>query len=194
MFAECGLFLFFMPGDSLLFTVGLFAARGDLDQPLWLICVILAVAAFLGNVCGYEIGRRAGPALFKPGSRIFKPKRVDQTVAFFDHYGGRAILLARFVPIVRTFVTLVAGVAEMPRRVFLFWTGLGAVIWGVGVTLLGHWLGGYALIRDHLEALAILVVLVSVIPMGIEALRARRRMAAGREPATSRVLDEDAAH
>jgi membrane-associated protein len=184
IFAECGLMLgFFLPGDSLLFTVGLFIARGDLPTPLWLACVILTGAAFAGNVIGYEVGRATGPAIFNRGnSRIFKQEYVDKTMAFFDQYGPRAIVMARFVPIVRTFITVTAGVGQMDRRKFLTFSGIGAVLWACGVTILGHLLGNVALIRDHIEAALLLVVLVSVVPMVIEYLR--HRSAANRAAAT----------
>ena len=118
VFAECGLLLgFFLPGDSLLFTVGLLIGTGVIKTPLWVACIALTVAAFAGNVSGYEIGRRTGPAIFRrDDSRLFKREYVDKTVAFFDTYGSRAIVLARFVPIVRTFFTVTAGVGRMDRR------------------------------------------------------------------------------
>lgn len=177
LFAECGLLIgFFLPGDSLLFTVGLFAGRGDLDQPLWLICVVLTVAAFAGNVVGYEIGRTAGPKVFnRPDSRLFRQEYVDKTMEFFEKYGARAIVLARFVPIVRTFITVTAGVGRMHRRTYLVYSGIGAVLWATGITLLGYFLGNVAFIHENLEAIAVLIVLVSVIPMGFEILRERRR-------------------
>jgi membrane-associated protein len=131
VFAECGLLLgFFLPGDSLLFTVGMLIGRGTIDQPLWLACTLLTVSAFVGNVVGYEIGRASGPAIFRrPNSRIFKQEYVDKTVDFFDKYGARAIVLARFVPIVRTFITVTAGVGKMDRRRYLTYSGIGAVLW-----------------------------------------------------------------
>ena len=117
VFAECGLLIgFFLPGDSLLFTAGLFVANGSIDAPLWAVCLLLVTAAFVGNVCGYYIGRAAGPAVFdKPKSRLFKPQHVTRTQEFFDRYGNRAIVLGRFVPIVRTFITVMAGVGQMIR-------------------------------------------------------------------------------
>ena len=195
LFVECGLFIFFMPGDSLLFTVGLFVGRGTIHHPLWLVCLVLTIAAFAGNVVGYEIGRKAGPALFhRPDSRLFKQRYVDQTVAFFDKYGARAIVLARFVPVVRTFITVTAGVGRMDRRRFLSYTALGAVLWATGITLLGHSLGSVDFIANNLEAIALLIVLVSVLPMVVEYLRARRK---GRDPRYDEpherqaVLDDD---
>ena len=121
IFAECGLlFGFFLPGDSLLFTVGPAGVPGQGPIPLWVCCLVLFVAAMLGNVCGYAIGAKVGPSVFhREDSRIFKKKYVDQTHEFFDAYGSRAIVLARFVPIVRTFITVMAGIGEMDRRRFL---------------------------------------------------------------------------
>jgi membrane-associated protein len=183
IFAECGLLLFFLPGDSLLFTVGLFIGTGVIHQPLWLACVILTAAAFLGNVVGYEIGRVTGPAIFSHGnSKIFKQEYVDQTMAFFEQYGARAIVMARFVPIVRTFITVTAGVGKMDRRKYLTYTGVGALLWGAGVTVLGRALGSIAFIRDNIEAALLLVVVVSVIPMVVEIVR--HRAAARRAAAT----------
>ena len=175
IFAECGLLLgFFLPGDSLLFTIGLFIGRGDIDFPLWLACVVMASAAFLGNVVGYEIGRAAGPAIFKKeNSRLFKREYVDSTMAFFERYGPVAIVLARFTPLVRTFITVTAGVGKMDRRKYLTYSAVGAVLWAAGITLLGRALGKVPLFRDHLEAGLLLLVVVSVIPMGIEAYRHR---------------------
>ena len=176
LFVECGVFAFFLPGDSLLFTVGLFVGRGNIHHSLWLVCLILTAAVFAGNVVGYEIGRKAGPALFnRPDSRIFKQQYVDQTVAFFDKYGPRAIVLARFVPIVRTFITVTAGVGRMNRRKFLTYTGIGAVIWATGITVLGYFLGSVAFIANNLEAIALLIVAISVLPMVVEVLRARSK-------------------
>jgi membrane-associated protein len=175
IFAECGLLLgFFLPGDSLLFTVGLFVGTGVIHQPLWLACVVLTLAAFVGNVVGYEIGRISGPAIFNRGdSKIFKQEYVDKTMAFFEQYGARAIVMARFVPIVRTFITVTAGVGRMDRRKYLTYSGIGALLWATGVTLLGRVLGSIAFIRDNIEAALLLVVLVSVLPMVIEYLRHR---------------------
>lgn len=176
IFAECGLLIgFFMPGDSLLFTAGLFVAAGAIETPLWLLCVLVTVCAFAGNVCGYWIGVKAGPALFsKPDSRLFKKEYVDKTHEFFDRYGARAIVLARFVPIVRTFITAMAGVGRMdPRRYFVY-SAIGGVLWATGVTILGYFLGQVAFVRDNIDGIAILIVLLSIIPIVIEVLRSRR--------------------
>jgi membrane-associated protein len=204
VFIECGLFFFLLPGDSLLFTVGLLVAEGSIKHPLWLVLVLLTIAAFGGNVAGYEIGRASGPRIVRPGSRLVKQKHIDQTYAFFDRYGPRALVLGRFVPIVRTFITLVAGVGRMDRRRFYLYSGVGALLWAVGVTLLGYFLGTIPIIRNHIETMLIAIVAVSLVPVGIEWLLHRRRAKAGgadagrdprydEAPERQRVVDEDVA-
>ena len=175
VFAECGLLIgFLLPGDSLLFTVGLLISTAVITQPLWLACIVLTVAAFLGNLVGYEIGRRTGPAIFrKDDSRIFKKEHVDKTVAFFDKYGARAIVLARFVPIVRTFITVTAGVGRMDRRRYLTYSGVGGTLWAAGVTILGAQLGRFEFIKTNIEAMLLAIVLVSVLPIAVEFGRGR---------------------
>nr|WP_305076341.1 VTT domain-containing protein [Quadrisphaera sp. RL12-1S] len=177
VFIESGLLVgFFLPGDSLLFTGGLLIATGVLHVPLWLALVLVPLAAVLGDQCGYLIGRRLGPAVFKRAdARFFKPRYVEDAFAFFEKYGGRAVLLARFVPVVRTFVPVVAGVGRMDYRHFAAWNVLGGVLWGAGVTTLGYLLGGISFVRDNIEVILILIVLVSVLPVLVEVLRARRR-------------------
>jgi membrane-associated protein len=177
VFAECGLLLgFFLPGDSLLFTAGLFVAQGAIDTPLWLVCTILVAAAFIGNVTGYWIGYKAGPAIFdKPQSRLFKPEHVVKTQGFFDKYGNRAIVLARFVPIVRTFITVMAGVGRMDPKRYFTYSLIGGVVWAAGVTVLGFWLGQFAFVRENIELMLILIVVLSVLPIVVEVVRARRK-------------------
>jgi membrane-associated protein len=176
IFAECGLFAL-LPGDSLLFVAGLFIAGGwDHSPPIAVACVLISVAAWLGNVSGYAIGHKVGPALFrKPDARLFKQEYVDKTYAFFDRYGNRAIVLARFVPIVRTFITMAAGVGRMPFARFATYSAIGAVLWGTGITLLGYWLGQIAFIKDNIDLIAVVIVFVSVIPMVVEFMRERSR-------------------
>jgi membrane-associated protein len=176
VFAECGLLLgFFLPGDSLLFTAGLFVANGAIGAPLWVICLILVTAAVVGNVCGYYIGRAAGPAIFdKPRSRLFNPAHVVKTQEFFDKYGNRAIVLGRFVPIVRTFITVMAGVGRMEPKRYLTYSLIGGVLWAAGVTVLGYWLGQFEFVRTNIELILILIVAVSILPIVIELIRARR--------------------
>jgi membrane-associated protein len=183
IFAECGLFSI-LPGDSLLFTVGLFAAEGAVtfgSKPatLGVVVVVLTIAAVLGNVVGYWIGYVIGPPLFKPrtswiGRKLFAPQYVTKTHEFFDRYGSRALILARFVPLVRTFVTLVAGVGRMSFRRFISYTAIGGVIWVALVTLLGFFLGNISFVRKNIDLVLVVIVLVSLLPMGLEYLRHRR--------------------
>jgi membrane-associated protein len=181
VFAECGLLIgFFLPGDSLLFTAGLLVAEDVLEYPLWLVCLLISIAAVAGNLVGYQIGAKAGPAVFnKPDSRLFKHEHVEKTSAFFEKYGGRAIVLARFVPIVRTFITVMAGAGRMDYRKYALYTFIGALLWGTGVTVLGYFLGQVAFVRDNIEPILLLIVAVSVLPIAVEGfrawLRSRRR-------------------
>nr|WP_228046508.1 VTT domain-containing protein [Saccharopolyspora sp. HNM0983] len=176
IFAECGLLIgFFLPGDSLLFVAGLFVATGAIATPLWLACLLFGACALVGNITGYWIGRKLGPAMFnKPDSKLFKREHVDKTHEFFERYGARAIILARFVPIVRTFITAVAGVAKMDPKKFFTYSAVGAVLWAMGVTVLGYFLGNIPWIKNNLEAMAIVIVLVSVLPILLEYVKARR--------------------
>ena len=180
VFAESGLLIgFFFPGDSLLFTAGLLVADGTyLRQPLWLMCLLVSAAAIAGDQFGYLFGRRFGPSLFRrPDSRLFKQDNLTRARAFFARYGARSIVLARFVPIVRTFTPIVAGASHMHYRTFLIFNVIGATLWGCGVTTLGYFLGQVAFVRSNIELILIGIVVVSVVPIGIELLRARRRAA-----------------
>nr|WP_307874672.1 VTT domain-containing protein [Frankia nepalensis] len=176
IFAESGLLIgFFLPGDSLLFTYGMLIARGEVDTPIWLACGLIGIAAFAGDQAGYLFGRKVGPALFRrPNSRLFKQENVTKAHEFFERHGPRSIVLARFVPVVRTFTPIVAGVSRMNYRTFVVYNIIGAVLWGIGVTLLGYFLGRIGFIRDNVEAILILIVLISVLPIAFELLRARR--------------------
>jgi membrane-associated protein len=190
IFAECGLLIgFFLPGDSLLFTAGLLSAGGVAGitiAPLWVLLILTPIAAIAGNLVGYWIGYRAGPAIFnKPNSRLFKAEYVEKAHAFFEKYGARTIILARFVPIVRTFATVMAGASRMNFRIYAIYTVIGGVLWGAGVTLLGHWLGNVAVIKNNIELIALLIIAVSLIPVAIELLRARRRNGTGRGQTTA---------
>ena len=177
VFAESGLLVgFFLPGDSLLFTAGLLVADGTyLTQPLWLVCALIVLAAVAGDQVGYLFGRKVGPSLFRrPDSRLFRQENVDRAGAFFERHGPKAIVLARFVPIVRTFTPVVAGVSRMNYRTFVLYNVVGGVLWGGGVTVLGHLLGRIPVVRDNIEVILVGIVLVSVVPVGLELLRARR--------------------
>jgi membrane-associated protein len=179
VFAECGLFAI-LPGDSLLFTVGLFVAIGAIDHSLVFVCVVLTLAAVAGNISGYWIGRLVGPPLFRPRTglmgKILNPNYVAKTHEFFERYGNRALILARFVPLVRTFVTLVAGVGRMDFRKFIAYTAIGGVLWACGVTILGYYLGNIPFIRHNIEAVLLLIVAVSLVPMVVEFALHRRRL------------------
>ena len=180
IFAECGpLIGFFMPGDSLLFIAGLFIATGAITVNLYLALLLLFLAAFLGNVTGYWIGYKAGPPLFnRPDSRFFKQAYVERTNQFFNQYGGRAIIMARFVPIVRTFITAIAGVGRMDLRKYLVFSAIGAFLWAVGVTLLGYFLGNIEFVKKNIDLILILIIFVSLTPVIFEFIRHKRDKAA----------------
>ncbi|MFI5689426.1 DedA family protein [Streptomyces sp. NPDC051636] len=177
VFAESGLLIgFFLPGDSLLFTCGLLITSHKLDFPLWAAIALICLAAVLGDQAGYMFGRKVGPSLFnRPDSRLFKQENVTKAHDFFEKYGAKSLVLARFVPIVRTFTPIIAGVSGMRYRSFLVFNVIGGVLWGAGVTLLGSWLGNVGFVNKHIEAILILIVLVSVVPIAIEFLRARSK-------------------
>jgi membrane-associated protein len=184
VFIESGLLFPFLPGDSLLFTVGLLHVQLGLSLPV-LILVVMA-AAIAGDQAGYVIGRAAGRRWFREDARILKLSHLESAESFFTRYGGRALVLARFVPIVRTYTPLVAGAARYPYRKFVGWNVLGAVAWAVSVTLLGVWLGHVEFIAKNIDVLSVVIVLASVVPIGIEMLRHRRTakktQALGAEP------------
>ena len=174
VFVECGLLFPILPGDSLLFAVGLFIAEGSITVNIALACLVLTAFAFLGNVVGYEIGRAAGTPLYEREGRFLKKKYFDDTHAFFEKHGAKALVLGRFVPIVRTFITVVAGVSRMDRRHFFLWSGVGAVLWATGVTLVGYFLGRTVPgLKDNLELAILLIVGVSLVPMVVELVRAK---------------------
>lgn len=175
IFAECGLLIgFFLPGDSLLFAVGVLVAQDKIGYPLWFACAVLFVAAVLGNACGYGIGARWGPGLFdREDARIFKVEHVEKTHRFFARYGSRAIVVARFVPVVRTFITAMAGVGTMSFRKFMVYSAIGGALWAAGVTALGYYLGTIPVIRDNVELMILSFVAIAVIPIAVEMLRER---------------------
>ncbi|EMD28757.1 DedA family protein [Amycolatopsis azurea] len=164
-----------LPGDSLLFTAGLLIANGSIQAPLWLVCVLVTLAALIGNMLGYGLGWKIGPWLFrKPDSKFFNKKYVDQTHAFLEKHGPKAVVLARFVPFVRTFITWIAGIGKMDPKKYFTYTVIGGILWAAGITALGHLLGGVTFIEKNIDAIFILIVLVSVVPIVIEYLKARR--------------------
>lgn len=194
VFVETGLLVgFFLPGDSLLFVTGLMVSSGaivfplaesTLVVPIWLACAMISVSAWLGDQTGYWIGRKVGPAIFnKSDSKFFSQKNVSRTNSFFERYGARAIILAHFVPVMRTFVPVAAGIGEMPYRKFLKYNIIGVIGWGTGVTLLGFFLGKIPFVAEHVEYFTIGFVVVSTIPILLELIRARR------EHKTEQLLD-----
>lgn len=181
VFIETGLLVgFFLPGDSLLFVTGLLTASGAIAWPIWAVCLLISASAWLGDQTGYWIGRRLGPAVFKrEESRFFSHKNVDRAHLFFERYGARAIILAHFVPVMRTFVPVAAGVGEMDYRRFLKYNLWGVLGWGSGVTLMGYFLGGIKFVAEHVEYFTLGFVVLSTIPIVLEVIRARRGEAAG---------------
>ncbi|MDR0592143.1 MAG: VTT domain-containing protein [Bifidobacteriaceae bacterium] len=183
VFAETGLMVgFFLPGDSLLFTLGVFIGAGEVKVEWWVACLSIALSAVAGDQTGYWIGRGLGPKVFnKPDSRFFKREYVDKTRAFFDKYGGRTIVMAQYVPIVRTFAPVVAGVGRMNYRHFVSFNIIAAFSWGIILPLAGIGLGQFKWVGDNIDLLIILIVLASVTPMLVEYLRhraQRKRLAA----------------
>jgi membrane-associated protein len=184
VFAESGLLVgFFLPGDSLLFIAG-FLSSGAGGHALPALPFVLActfVAAVAGDQVGYLFGRKVGPALFsRPDSRLFRQEHVHKAQGFFDRHGPKTIVLARFVPVVRTFAPIVAGVGEMDYRTFATFNLLGGLLWAVGVTTLGFFLGEVDAVKDHIEIAIVGIVVVSLVPMAVEILRHRRHARAAR--------------
>jgi membrane-associated protein len=185
VFIETGLLFPLLPGDSLLFTGGLLAAGGTLN--IWTLVIAVPLVAIAGDQCAYFIGRRIGPALFtKEDSRFFKRRYVTESHEFFERHGPFTIILARFVPVVRTFTPVIAGVSKMRYPVFLGFDIVGGIAWGAGVTLLGYFLGNVSFVKNHLELMILLIVFLSILPGVISVGRAlldrRRRRGSGPEP------------
>lgn len=180
VFAESGLLIgFFLPGDSLLFIAGFLSseAGGRVLPSLPWVAGVTVIAAIVGDQFGYWFGRRIGPTLFdRPKSRFFNPQNVVRAHRFFDRYGAKTIVLARFVPIVRTFAPIVAGIGSMKYRTFVTFNIIGGLLWGVGVTALGYYLGEISVVRNNIEIAIVAIVVISVLPMLIEIVRHRRRV------------------
>ncbi|UKA59555.1 DedA family protein [Arthrobacter sp. FW306-2-2C-D06B] len=177
VFIESGLLFPFLPGDSLLFTTGLLHQQLQLELPV--LIAVVSAAAIAGDQVGYMLGRKFGRRWFKDDARVLKTAHLDTAEEFFKRRGGPAIVLARFVPIVRTFAPLSAGIARYNYKSFTLWNIAGAVIWGTSVTLLGSWLGHYEFIANNIDAIAVIMVLVSVLPWGVEFLKKRRKAKVG---------------
>jgi membrane-associated protein len=185
VFIECGLFFPFLPGDTLLFALGLFIAGSNAtgysvvgieNEPVELLIAValLTVAAFAGNVAGYEIGRRIGPPLYQRDGRIIRRAYLDKTSAFFDRHGSKALVLGRFAPFVRTYITVVAGVTMMERRRFFTWSAVGAVLWVVSITLLGYFLGAaFPWLGENIDYVTIVILAFTAVPLVYEAVKKR---------------------
>ncbi|MFM2420394.1 MAG: hypothetical protein RL385_5117 [Pseudomonadota bacterium] len=178
IFLETGAMVAFLPGDSLLFVAGLYAAKGDLN--IAVLNGLLATMAILGDATSYTIGAKVGPRIFsRPRSRLFKPEHIRAAHAFYERHGGKAIVIARFVPLVRTFVPVIAGVAGMSYRRFAVFNITGGVSWVASMTLGGYFLGSiFPELGRHVEKVIIVIVALSVLPMVIEYAKARSRSAA----------------
>ena len=178
VFTETGLLVgFFLPGDSLLITAGLLAGMGSLN--IWWLNGVVIAAAILGDSTGYAIGRRLGPRIFtRPKSMLFNPKHVQRTQRFYEKYGAKTIVIARFVPIIRTFAPVLAGVGSMRYRRFLTYNVVGGIGWVVSMTLAGYLLGQTVPnISKHMHELVIVIIVLSVIPIAVEIYRERRKSA-----------------
>jgi membrane-associated protein len=180
LFAECGLLIgFFLPGDTLLFAAGISIATGAISTSLGAFLIVAPIAAVLGNLCGYWIGYRAGPVVFdRPNSRIFRPEYVQRSHDFFERFGSWTIIIGRFVPIVRTVATVMAGVGRMRFSLYALYSTIGGIIWADGILLLGHQLGKVKFVRDHkgwIDYAVIAVVVLGLLPVVVHSWQGRRR-------------------
>lgn len=176
IFAETGLVVApFLPGDSLLFAAGALAATGALN--VWIVMVVLFTAAVLGDAVNYGVGRRIGPRIFRPEGRhgrferLLNPKHLERTHEFFERHGGKAVVLARFVPIVRTFIPFVAGAGAMSYATFAFYNIIGGAIWVVVCVAAGYWFGAIPIVKENFELVVIGIVVVSILPIVVEFVR-----------------------
>lgn len=199
VFAECGLFFPFLPGDTLLFALGLFIAGGKYEvlgvdnnaAGLAIAIAMLTAAAFLGNVVGYEIGRRLGPPIYARDGRIIKRAHLDKTSEFFSRHGNKALVIGRFVPFVRTYITVVAGVTLMPRRRFLLWSAIGAALWVLSIVLLGYFLGEtFPALGENIDYAVLVILAFSVIPFTYEWWKHRRKSRTNRAAAAARSAEQ----
>jgi membrane-associated protein len=184
LFSECGLLIgFFLPGDTLLFAAGISIATGTISTPLAAFLVVSPIAAIAGNLVGYGIGYRVGPIVFhRPDSHFFRPEYVTRSHRFFERYGTWTVIIGRFVPIVRTVATVMAGVGRMRFSLYALYSVIGGVLWADGVLLLGNQLGKIKFVRDHkgwVDALVIVVVVLAFIPAGLHYWQSRRRARRG---------------
>lgn len=202
VFCETGLVVTpFLPGDSLLFVAGALAGEGSLD--VWIVMLVLLIAAILGDTVNYQVGHYIGPKVFtdQRQSRWLKRKHLDRTHAFFEKYGGKTIIIARFVPIVRTFAPFVAGIGAMTYARFLLYNVFGAVLWVVSLTLAGYWFGGREWVKANFEIVVLAIIVISLLPVAIEFIQGWRKSrqmkvaaaaaAVGSEPLAEAVVGDE---
>jgi membrane-associated protein len=180
LFAECGLLIgFFLPGDTLIFAAGISLATGAISTSLGAFLIVAPLAAILGNLVGYAIGYRAGPVVFdRPNSRIFRPEYVTRSHDFFERFGSWTIILGRFVPVVRTVATVMAGVGRMRFSLYVLYSTIGGILWADGILLLGHQLGKVKFVRDHkgyIDYLVVAVVVLGLVPVAVHYWQSRSR-------------------
>jgi membrane-associated protein len=181
--AETGLFIgVIMPGgDSLLFAVGVMIGAGVIEFPIWLACIVIAVSAVIGDQLGYFIGRKAGPAIFKrPDSKFFSQDNAVRAQAFFVKYGAKAVIFAHFVPVMRTFIPVAAGVGQMKYAYYLRYNLIGAASWGLIVPLIGYFLGSIPFVRENVILVTLGLVAISFIPVVLEVIKARKEKLASK--------------
>jgi membrane-associated protein len=181
--AETGLFIgVIMPGgDSLLFAVGVMIGAGIIDFPIWLACIVIAVSAVIGDQLGYFIGRKAGPAIFRrPDSKFFSQDNAVRAQAFFVKYGAKAVIFAHFVPVMRTFIPVAAGVGQMKYAYYLRYNLIGAASWGLIVPLIGYFLGSIPFVRENVILVTLGLVAISFIPVVLEIIKARKEKLASK--------------
>lgn len=182
IFTETGLVVMpFLPGDSLLFAAGMLASLGDLNP--WLLIILLIIAAILGDTVNYHIGKYIGPKVFTDAEpknffmRLLKKEHLEKAQAFYEKHGGKTIIMARFVPIVRTFAPFVAGVSKMNYSRFITYNVVGGIIWVTGLTLAGYYLAEFEFIRKNFEKVIFAIILISILPIIIEFLRGKKKAA-----------------
>lgn len=180
IFAETGLVVTpLLPGDSLLFALGAFAAKGDLN--LWVLMITLFVAAVIGDTVNYHVGKYIGPRVFTDKLPLLNRKHLEQTHAFFEKYGGKTIIIARFVPIVRTFAPFVAGVGAMTYGTFIFYNVIGALLWVPICLFAGFFFGNLPIVKENFEMVLIGIIIVSLLPAIVEIIREKRKQAKARK-------------
>ena len=195
VFAETGLLVgFLLPGDTLLIITGILTFSGVITTDIWWVCLAISVAAFLGGEVGYLIGHKAGPRIFeRKETGVFSIENVKRTNAFFERFGGLAVILARFVPIVRTFAPVAAGVGHMDYRKYSLYNAIGALIWGAGLTFLGYGLGYVPIlgdfVREYIDVILIGAVLITVIPTAFHYIQSSRK---AKKRAAAQVTDPEA--